>query len=37
MPTGALAEKHLFLVRLHSLVGSVERAVGCHFAALLNS
>jgi hypothetical protein len=36
MATGSLAEKHLFLIRLHGLVGSVQGSVCCNFAALFN-
>src|SRR5271168_4251208 len=36
MTAGSLAEKHFFLVRLHGLIRSVERAVCCNFAALLH-
>ena len=36
MAAGSLAEKHLLLVRLHGLIGSVQRTVCCYFAALFH-
>jgi hypothetical protein len=36
VPAGALAEKHLFLIGLHSLIGCVQGSVCRNFAALLN-